>query len=202
MNNRPYKQTLAGVDFLYIEDISQPNITQQPRKISLDILKQKIGGGFTVPGTNNEIAVAVGGVASTNDELQNIASSVFFDGQYYSAQSTSFRMKIFKESKLLSDSGTTFTLHTLVAGQTVYVRSYVFCVQSANDFYVWNLSEASFDRISTSRMQGTQSVLHTGGTGTFSHNLSGNDIRMTISGLANTNQWQFRIFSQLNFSHA
>jgi len=201
MNDRPYKETLSGGDFLYIEDISQPNISQQPRKISLDILRQKIGGGFTLPGTDNEIAVATGSVASTNPDLQN-TTDVFFNGQYYSAQSTAFRMQIFKDDALLSSSGTTFTIHTLVSGQNVYVRSYVFCRQPANDLYVWHLSEASFDRFSSSRMQGAQNVLHSGGTGTFSHNLSTNDIQMSISGLANSDEWQFRIFSQLNFTHA
>lgn len=198
MNNRPYKSNLSDLDYLYLENIDKPNISDIPRKLQLSTLKAIAGGGLTLPGNENEAMVNVSSVLNASDELQNVSTNVDFDGRYYGT-TPNFSMRIFKDRRTVSGSQT-INLHTLVASQNVFIETNAFISNGTDLSYV--VAEASFDRFQTSRMQGTQNVISQDLTdgGTFSHQISGDICQIQIVPPAGT--WTFSILSLIRTSHA
>jgi len=202
MNDRPYKETLNDIDWLYIEDASQGNLSSKGRKIQLSELKQKVGGSIPVTGTDDEIVMVDGGNATTNSKLKISGSDVYFDGQYFTSSPTSMRMKIHKDTQLPSATSAVFNLHSLVAGQGAYFETYVFCRQGSSNTLITAGYSISADRYVSSQIQGTDTQLFPPSTGTFTHTLVGDTIRMSISGLPNANQWRIRVVSYIYLNHA
>ena len=194
------KTILVDSDLLYIEDISEANLSKKPKKIRLSIFKSMYTGG-SIGGNEDEVQYASGGSLSGSDNLLFDGTNTMFLGRLWNLSGgVDPSGELFRSTKETITGAQNWTLHTLSSGQACIIDTVGLLRKAdASQLYV-SVKRASFDRFGTARMH-TDSSIYTAASGTFAHSISTNDILFTITPPDGTS-WEAQVISLIITGHA